>query len=653
MKKLSVIIVNYNVCYFLEQAIKSVLKAVGDLDLEIIVVDNNSVDGSVELVRKKFPEVVFIANKQNVGFSKANNQAIRIAKGEYVLLLNPDTVVEEDTLVKSCRFMDEHPDAGGLGVKMVDGKGVFLPESKRSLPTPKVAFYKISGLAALFPKSKRFGKYHLGYLHEDETNEIEVLAGAYMMLRKEALDKVGLLDEDYFMYGEDIDLSFRLTEGGYKNYYFPETRIIHYKGESTKKTSVNYVFVFYRAMIIFAEKHFSKNKAQLFSFIINVAIYLRAGVDLSINGIRRAALTLADAGMIFGGMYLLKNFWESSYKLDMSTKFPPEVMMVAVPSYILVWLLSNYLSGGNDTPNRVSKILRGVLIGTILISAISNFTDSYRYSKALILLGGGLTFLILLLNRLIVHYMENRNFQLGSVKEKRVVLIGELPESDRVIKLLENIEANVSVVGFLTPQVVSEKHNAQHLGSLNQLDEIIEIYDVDEVIFCSKDIPANQIIELMVTLNQPYLDYKIVPYDSDYIIGSNSKNRPGDFYTIDLKLNIAERSQLRNKRMLDVFFSVFSLLFFPITMWFVEKKWSYFKNIFNVILGQQTWVGFATRGNINLPKLKNGVLSPKVNYAQRIIDERTALQLDTLYAKDYRVAFDLEIIFRAFSKLGG
>lgn len=653
MKKLSVIIVNYNVCYFLEQAIKSVLKAVGDLDLEIIVVDNNSVDGSVELVQKKFPEVILIANKQNVGFSKANNQAIRMAKGEYVLLLNPDTVVEEDTLVKSCQFMDNHPDAGGLGVKMVDGKGVFLPESKRSLPTPKVAFYKISGLAALFPKSKRFGKYHLGFLHEDETNEIEVLAGAYMMLRKEALDKVGLLDEDYFMYGEDIDLSFRLTEGGYKNYYYPETRIIHYKGESTKKTSVNYVFVFYRAMIIFAEKHFSKNKAQLFSFIINVAIYLRAGVDLSINGIRRAALTLADAGMIFGGMYLLKNFWENSYKSDMSTKFPPEVMLVAVPSYILVWLLSNYLSGGNDHPNRVSKILRGVLIGTILISAISNFTDPYRYSKALILLGGGLTFLVLLVNRLIVHYIDNKNFHLGSVKEKRVVLIGELIESDRVIKLLDNIEANVSVIGFLTPQVVSEKHNSQHLGSLAQLDEIIEIYDVDEVIFCSKDIPANQIIELMVTMNQPYLDYKIVPYDSDYIIGSNSKNRPGDFYTIDLKLNIAERSQLRNKRMLDVFFSVFSLAFFPITMWFVDKKWNYFKNIFNVILGQQTWVGFATRGNINLPKLKNGVLSPKVNYTQRIIDERTALQLDTLYAKDYRVAFDLEIIFKAFSKLGG
>ena len=217
------------------------MKACAKVDAEIFVVDNNSVDGSVEMVQKKFPAVKEIANKDNKGFSKANNQAIQLSTGEYVLLLNPDTVVEEDTFEKMIRFMDAHSDAGGLGVKMIDGSGKFLPESKRGLPTPRVAFYKMFGLSKLFPRSKTFGKYHLSYLDRDKIHEIDVLAGACMMIRKTVLDKTGLLDETFFMYGEDIDLSYRITQAGFKNYYFPETRIIHYKGESTKKSSVNYV----------------------------------------------------------------------------------------------------------------------------------------------------------------------------------------------------------------------------------------------------------------------------------------------------------------------------------------------------------------------------------------------------------------------------
>jgi len=237
--KLSVIIVNYNVKYFLEQALLSVRKASRGLPVEVYVVDNNSVDDSVQMVEEKFPEVHLIQNKHNPGFSIANNQAIRLSKGEYVLLLNPDTVVEEDTFEKCISFMDAHPEAGGLGVRMIDGSGAFLPESKRGFPSPWVAFCKTVGLSRLFPKSRLFNHYHLGYLDEMETNEVEVLAGAFMLLRRTTLDKVGLLDEAFFMYGEDIDLSYRIIQGGYKNYYLPETSIIHYKGESTKKGSLN------------------------------------------------------------------------------------------------------------------------------------------------------------------------------------------------------------------------------------------------------------------------------------------------------------------------------------------------------------------------------------------------------------------------------
>jgi GT2 family glycosyltransferase len=281
--KLSVIIVNYNVKHFLEQALHSVRKASQHIPVEVFVVDNHSADGSGEMVRRKFPEVILIENKENFGFSKANNQAMRLAKGEYFLLLNPDTVVQEDTFEKVVAFMDATQDAGGVGVKMIDGKGHFLPESKRSLPTPEVAFYKMFGLSALFPKSKRFGKYHLGFLDKDQTHEVEVLSGAFMMMRKSVLDQTGLLDEDYFMYGEDIDLSYRIIQAGFKNYYFPDTAIIHYKGESTKRTSINYVFVFYRAMVIFAQKHYSARHAKLFSLLIHVAIYIRAGAAVVVH----------------------------------------------------------------------------------------------------------------------------------------------------------------------------------------------------------------------------------------------------------------------------------------------------------------------------------------------------------------------------------
>ena len=258
---LSVIIVNYNVAFFLEQALLSVFKSKGIETIEVIVVDNRSSDGSVAMVRDKFPQVTLIVNEENVGFSKANNQGILHSTGEYIVLLNPDTVVEENTFEKTIEAFKSNERIGGIGVRMVDGKGTFLPESKRGLPTPLVAFYKVFGLARLFPKSARFGRYHLSYLSEFESHEVDVLSGAYMGLRRSVLDQIGLLDEAFFMYGEDIDLSYRILLGGYKNVYFADTTIIHYKGESTKKKSVNYVKVFYNAMVLFAKKHYSQRMA--------------------------------------------------------------------------------------------------------------------------------------------------------------------------------------------------------------------------------------------------------------------------------------------------------------------------------------------------------------------------------------------------------
>ena len=255
---LSIIIVNYNVKHFLEQCLLSVQAATQSMSAEVIVVDNNSTDGSVEYLRPKFPEVRFIENKDNPGFAKANNQALRVCKGEYALLLNPDTVIGEDSLRTLCVYMDEHPRVGAMGVKMLDANGCFLPESKRSFPSPWVSFCKLSGLSSLFKQSRLFASYSLPYLSKNKVHEVEVLAGAFLLLRHEAVEKVGLLDESFFMYGEDIDFSYRMLPAGYTNVYYPE-RILHYKGESTKYGDVRYAKAFYGAMSIFFRKYYPRS----------------------------------------------------------------------------------------------------------------------------------------------------------------------------------------------------------------------------------------------------------------------------------------------------------------------------------------------------------------------------------------------------------
>ena len=276
--KLTVIIVNYNVKYYLEQCLTSVRRAIGGLEAEVVVVDNHSRDGSVEYLRSRFPEVTFIESNHNLGFARANNMAIRQSRADYVLLLNPDTLVGEQVLTDVIAFMDEHPKAGAAGVQMLKVNGEKANESRRGLPTPMTAFYKMTGLCQRYPRHPRFGHYYMGYLPWDEPARIEVVSGAFMIIRRSVLDEVGLLDEDFFMYGEDIDLSYRILKGGYENWYVP-VRIVHYKGESTEKSSFRYVHVFYKAMLIFFRKHYGTMVFWL-GIPIRMAIYAKAAMAL-------------------------------------------------------------------------------------------------------------------------------------------------------------------------------------------------------------------------------------------------------------------------------------------------------------------------------------------------------------------------------------
>ncbi len=645
--KISIIIVNYNVRYFLQQCLQSVKKAIENIDAEIFVVDNVSEDGSVEMVQELFPEIKLIANTENLGFSKANNQAIKLSKGEYVLLLNPDTVVEEETIQKVCDFMDAHPDAGGLGVHMIDGKGNFLPESKRGLPTPIVAFYKIFGFSNIFPKSKTFGKYHLGFLDKDKTHEVAVLSGAFMLLRKTTLDKIGLLDEDYFMYGEDIDLSYRILQGGYKNYYFPETHIIHYKGESTKKSSVNYVLVFYRAMVIFAKKHFAPRRAALFSFLINIAIWMRAGIAILQQTVKRIWLPTVDAIVIYVGMIFIKNYWEFTVK---DVHYPEFFMQIVLPIYISIWLFSAYLGGGYDQPIRISRIIRGLLTGTVVILVIyALLPENYRFSRALILLGTAWASLSITLLRVALHFSKMSGFQLADSIRKRMLIVGDATESQRILSLLMMSGTSSNFVGYVTESGIKEEQALSmqnfYLGNTKVLSDLISIYEINEVIFCGKNISSSAIIHQMLHMGNPQVEYKIAPPESLFIIGSNSINDKGDFYLIDVP-TLNNPVNKRNKKIFDLATSFILLLLSPILIWTSNNKSKYFSNILNVLIGKLSWVGYKDSQNKHYKGIRNGVFSPTEMLEELPSDPAVTERLNALYAKEYKVFNDLRIVMK-------
>lgn len=649
--KLSVVIVNYNVEHFLEQCLHSVYDAIKNIDAEVWVVDNNSVDGSLAMIEEKFPQVKLIANKDNLGFSKANNQAIRLSKGEYVLLLNPDTIVEQDTFEKVLGFMDEHLDAGGLGVKMVDGKGRFLPESKRGLPTPEVAFYKIFGLSKLFPNSKRFGKYHLTFLDHNQIHEVDVLSGAFMLLRSECLEKTGLLDEDYFMYGEDIDLSYRITKAGYKNYYFPKTRIIHYKGESTKKGSLNYVFVFYNAMIIFAKKHFSNKHARLFSALIQFAIYLRAGMSLAKRFVLNVWQPLLDALIIYLGIFALAHYWENNVLSNSNTHFPDLFYQIAIPIYIVIWLAGIWLSDSYERKAKTSNITRGILGGTIAILVLyALLPESYRFSRAMILLGSAWAIASLVGYRYLFSYLGWKKFNTGTTNDKRFLIFGSLQEAERVSNLLRNTTLAPGFIGIITPEKVS---HAAVIGDISQIEEIISIYDITEVVFCALDIPSAKIIDLMGQLRHKEVDYKIAPPESLSIIGSNSINTSGDVYIVNIN-SITLKKNKRKKRFFDVISSLILILILPVAIIFNPNVFKLLRNIFFVLIGKRTWIGLNPNGTMDVKayNLREGVLYATdfigiKDYTFDLIDKA-----NEAYCRNFKLSKEIQIFIKLFGSLG-
>ncbi|MCB9169226.1 MAG: glycosyltransferase [Flavobacteriales bacterium] len=633
--KLSVVIVNYNVRAYLEQCLHSVQAAMRDIEGEVFVVDNQSSDGSVAMVRENFPDVQVIVNTENVGFSRANNQAIRQSNGRYVLLLNPDTIVGEDVFSKVIGFLDAHPKAGGLGVKMIDGTGRFLPESKRGLPTPQVAFFKIIGLARIFPRSRVFGRYHLGHMPEDRTAPIEILSGACMFLRRETLDRVGLLDEHFFMYGEDIDLSYRITLGGYQNWYFPEARILHYKGESTKKSSVNYVFVFYNAMAIFARKHFARKRPDLFGWLISASIYLSAAAAILTRFLNRTILPLLDATFVAAGL-LLSGGTPSSGR--------DGVDQVALTTALVVLLQAFF--GGYDKPVRLRHMFHGVA-AMFGIEVLRSWITLTPLALSDVVVRALLIAALLTLSRALLHLLGIRGYKLRPFDRRRVLAVGSREEAQGALALLWQTHYGLGRQAVLGPEVLASKDGSQ------RLKRSLAEGRYDELVLCARDLPWRSIIDAMETLRGAGVYFKVAQPGHQAVIGPSSIESLQDLFILPTH-SVQNAASRRVKRIVDVSMSVVLALIAPVGIWFVRHKGNFLRNIARVAAGDRSWVGYRGSGaqGMRLPPMRPGVLDPLM-VGGPVDDPRTVERVDLTYAKDYRAWQDLSLIVRGFSLLGG
>jgi len=481
-----------------------------------------------------------------------------------------------------------------------------------------------------------------------------VLSGAFMLIRKKVLDEIGLLDETFFMYGEDVDLSYRITKGGYKNYYFPETRIIHYKGESTKKGSLNYVRMFYNAMLIFEQKHFSSQLIFGYSFLVTLAVYLTAITSFVKRVAETLLLPITDAALLYIGMYAIKIFYATNFK-GAPEYYPPAYMLYIVPAYIFFWLTAVFLSGGYDRPVKNYRVARGLMIGTLIIAAFYAFLpETLRFSRAMIILGAGWAVFAMIVLRLALVVSLGKKFGIAEQSSHRVIIAGGKEEAERALTLLTQVDSSYKYIGYVSPNG-NGNGGAHHLGSLSELRTMMGIYKADEIIFCSKDIQVKQIIECMLD-SRPEPDYKIVPENSMSVIGSNSKNTAGDLYAIDVNLAIASPMNRRNKRLFDLFVCAALLLTFPINIFLVKNIGRLIRNWLDVLIGKKSWVGYMKgvegNGNYVLPKIKEGVLSPVNALKDKNVSDATNTRLNLFYAKEYSVYSDINILIKGIPDLG-
>jgi hypothetical protein len=547
--KLSVIIVNYNVRQFLENALTSICRALEGIQGEIFVVDNASDDGSSDMVRAKFPAVRLLENTTNVGFARANNMALRLAGGEFLLLINPDTVVQEDTLRVMLRFFSDVPDAGVAGCRVLNPDGTFQLPCRRSFPTPWVAFTKIFGLAALFPASRIFGRYNLTFLSEDETYPVDAVSGSFMMVRREAYVTVGGLDEDFFMYGEDLDWCYRIAAAGFKVYYVHTTKIIHFKGESTRRSDIDEIRVFYQAMQLFVRKHF--NRSRIILLFLTLGILLRASAASLARLARPVQIAVLDGTLVVGALLAGEYIYRGGLFSFPAYAYP---LIWLVPAALIV-LLSAVAGLYTTSRFAVNRSFGAVAAGYVLISATVFFAKDFAFSRGVVLIAGLLSLVFLPGWRFAV-LLFGQGGAKKTVFGRRTVIVGTGPSAQEILrKLRARVDDGYDVLGFIdtSRRRIGEKvAGVEIIGSIDNVGKVIDERHVGDVIFSTDGLSYENILSVIARSRNRSIHFRLVPGSLESIIGKTRIDELDTLPLIDIEYNIHRPVNRLVKRATDI-----------------------------------------------------------------------------------------------------
>jgi len=636
MFDISIVIVNYNVRDHIDACLASIYKSNNyKYKIEIFVVDNNSIDGSSYFIRTKYPEVILIDNNQNVGFSKANNIALKKVTGKYVLILNPDTILEEGTFEKLIKFCEDNKDTGAISSKLIQANGKLDMACKRSFPSISVAIPRILGLSKLFPKSKLFGKYNLTYLNEDETHEVEAICGAFMFIPKIVLDKTGFFDEDYFMYGEDLDLCFRIKKNGFRIFYYPEVKTVHLKGESTKKSGLAYVNNFYGAMNIFVKKNLGGS--FLLAFILRLGVFYWSFFSYIKRVIKVLRFPLLDIILLYLSFIL-------SIKMRFNI-FPNESYLMIITVYIAIWILIFSLFRIYSKRFNVSlpKTFNAIIAGFFVNSSITYFLKEYAYSREVVLFSTIMSLVFLLFYRGLINlyrFIIKKNIMLSKIN---LLIVGD-KELNQDVE--ERFLAKYNIIYF---NRISDKKD------IETLSEIIKLKNINEVVFSGDYFTNHQILKIMWDFSGKNVIFKIVPKGNDLILSKLHSNI-NDLSLVEIEYNINNKLNIFSKRAFDLLLSLVLLItVYPfVILFYKQKKGNISRHTSKLLLipevftGRYSFVGipvwFETNDKEYLGKKGlTGII--QLNHFEGINNEEM-MNYTIFYAKNQNLLMDIEILLK-------
>ncbi len=635
----------------------SVQKATKTISAEIIVVDNASDDGSVESIKEKFPSVKLIVNEKNVGFGAANNIAMLHASGKYFLLINPDTIVREDTFIKMISFFEQNPEAGIAGCKVLNADGSLQLACRRGFPGPWTSFTKVMGLSTLFPKSRLFARYNLTYLDENKTYEVDAVSGAFMMLRKEVYDKIGGFDQEFFMYGEDLDLCYRTQQAGYKVFYVHSTEIIHYKGESTKRSSMDETKVFYDAMHLFVRKHFSSS--FVVESILQSAILFRKLIAFA-NVYKLAIVSMIADFLIFSIAALLgEHIYANQHWKGFPDVFKPWVYFIPALMQLFIGMMAGAYR--KKTISNLRAAL-GLIYGLIFLSALTYFFKQFAFSRAVVLITYGLALVFFSFWRVAVKIIFKVGLEADSRKSRTLLVGSERKTEELASKLRSTFTRLYQVVGLIS---LSRKNvggwvgNFKILGAVDNIKKIISDERIDKVIFSSEDLSFNQMFSVVSECQGENVEFLVAGRELDYLVGKSSVTMLDDIALLKVNYNISSFSRRATKRIFDLTLSIVILFLVYPFIYLFQKITSKNSNFVQFILGvpkvfisRKSFVGprdSSYRGDLFVGKVGLTGLWFVEDFLET--DTEEIKKLDIFYAKNQNIWLDVEILGRTFSKM--